>query len=83
MQERDSDESERRSRLTLLIVSVVVASPVLYVLSVGPYFWLGEHGYLDTPLGRAFSNLYWPMAIAYHRFSWLKAFVDWYVAFWV
>jgi hypothetical protein len=53
---RPHDHDRKRGPVGCLVVSILLL-PVLYVLSVGPYVWLYEHGYLSDEVGRVYAPL--------------------------
>ena len=49
----------------IALVVLLIASPVLYILSAGPALWLVNHGYLD---GWTYFRIYRPVsAFAYNH----------------
>ena len=57
---------------------LLLLAPTLYVLSVGPYL-VFRHNTTSTQ-GDAF---YYPLDWLYNQSSFVKAFFDWYIPFWV
>ena len=77
------EEREQNSRGTryVIAVGVLILMPVLYVLGVGPSFWVSSkfpateeflHGWLYVPLGFA-ADSYKPFKVA----------LTWYIELWV
>jgi hypothetical protein len=61
-------------RYSLLLAGV----SVLYVLSVGPGWWLQDNGRLSHSL---YMNVYAPIHWFYNYSSTCKGFLDWYIGF--
>ena len=73
-------DEPRRSRLPVLVLAVttaLVAFPVLYTLSVGPYVWLVSQGYLE--LNGPLDVVYAPLQLLAKSFQPLRSFLGWYI----
>ena len=53
------DSKRERSPAVAITIAVVLALPVLYVISEGPVLWLGDQGYLPDEA--------WPYTLAFYR----------------
>jgi hypothetical protein len=71
--------SDYRPSTTLLICLVVVGIllPVVYILSIGPVYWLVAQGYLSIGAMTAYSPLEW-LALNCPPFH---DAIDWYLSF--
>ena len=73
------DERKERGGCAVLVGIAVALLPVLYLLGVGPAYWLTIHGILPESLT---NGLYYPL----HCLDrWSPAFHDllvWYLSFW-
>lgn len=75
--------SERRGKsgggLAIALAALVALGlPVLYALSVGPFIWLVDHGYLPESL----AVVYTPLGLLVESSDWMRAAADWYITFW-
>ena len=68
-----------RSSLAVWLVVGVVLLPALYVLSVGPVWWLMAHDYLR--LGSDF--VYWPLYAIMEACPPIRHLLNWYISLWV
>jgi len=54
-----------------------------YPLSVGPFAWLLQHGYLPDECGNAAINsVYFPVEWAYENIGWYSRVHNWYLRLW-
>jgi hypothetical protein len=74
----DDRTKHRGPWLGCLIAALVLALPA-YVLSVGPAYWLGDHGLMSHGV---FNALYDPLAYVYHHYPWTNPFFDWWESVW-
>jgi hypothetical protein len=71
----DSDNEKRpRSSLAIWLSAVVVLSPILYLLSVGPAYWLMRQGYVSN----AVDWIYAPIGLLGYFFPPFQDAMDWY-----
>jgi hypothetical protein len=56
---------------------------VLYVLGVGPAFWLIEKQWLPKPVARVIVYAYWPTGMVYDGTTRPRAVLHWYLAQWM
>jgi hypothetical protein len=76
-----NDSKKRKGSHALLMACVtgIVLLPIAYVLSVGPAYWLGDHGLMSHAV---FNALYEPLSYAYHHYPWTNPFLDWWESVW-
>jgi hypothetical protein len=77
------DERRKKRGWRFWTVVAVVLVFVVYPLSIGPWQWLNESGYLTVEASRATFPIYKPLYFL--RDSWpnaLKSAFDWYINFW-
>jgi len=67
-----------RSSLAVWLTVAVLLLPILYVLSVGPVFWLHKHGYL----GYSALAIYGPLSYLYDSCQPVRYAIDWYASLW-
>jgi hypothetical protein len=79
---KETGEHRKGSHAGVLLAAVLLLSPVLYILSIGPAFWLASHGYLSQHTIETISPFYAPI-------EWLMKYSDtaseaiaWYIDFW-
>jgi hypothetical protein len=61
-----------------LAALVALGLPVLYALSVGPFVWLVDRGYLPESL----VVIYMPLELLVESSDWFRAAAEWYVELW-
>jgi hypothetical protein len=71
------NQRKRGPWLGCLSIGMLLALPV-YVLSIGPYFWLFRHGYIPTWTG----VFYAPIAALTRPNSPLRPLLEWYLRLW-
>ena len=65
--------------IVIALVVLLIATPVIYIISAGPALWLVNHGYLDA---MTYLHFYQPpMAYAYHHPKFNDA-MNWYLSWW-
>jgi hypothetical protein len=63
-------------------VAVAFALLTLYLLSVGPVFWLACHGYISFDTFRQIRDtFYLPLTWCYYQSEWFAEHVEWYLDF--
>ena len=74
----------KRERSPLVIAAIVfVALPALYVLSIGPYYWLLQRGYIDHGFNDWFFwRLYAPIRYVEDSVGAFHNFIVWYLSLW-
>jgi len=60
------------------VAVVLVLGLPCYVLSVGPFVWLVEHGYLPAYVGVIYAPLGWLV----NHFEPIEDFFKWYLGLW-
>ena len=60
-----------------LATALLIGLPA-YVLSVGPFVWLVDHGYVPS----AVEVVYIPLGILANSCKPIREFFDWYLALW-
>ena len=72
--------TDRRSRLAVIIVGLLLAilTPVAYLLSIGPYYWLVSNEYLPGGSDIVYEPLDW-LSDASPIF---RRLLRWYLSFW-
>ena len=60
------------------VIGLIVALPILYVLSSGPATWLYDHGYVSTG---TLERIYLPLGWMNERCKPLENFQIWYCSF--
>jgi len=74
---------EPRKPLWTWIATALIALPVLYVLSLGPWNWLVAHGWISQRLLVAIGVFYWPIdLITVHGPEPVRRAIMWYISFW-
>jgi hypothetical protein len=74
-------EDSRKSggAVVVVVAIVVIALPVLYVLSIGPAGWLVDHGYVTREHAQI---VYYPLILAAMNSTWinsaLQAYMSWF-----
>lgn len=63
-------------RITIFLVFVG------YPLSIGPFGWLFDHGYLSPFVVDALTCLYAPLRLMARSFDFIGVFINWYSTFW-
>jgi hypothetical protein len=66
--------------LACALLLVLVALPVLYVLSLGPAIWLGHNRMVNTDI---LQTIYSPLEWLYNNVEATKPLFDWYLSFWL
>ena len=74
---KDGDKKSSTPVVIILVVCVVVLLPFLYVLSIGPAYWLFANGYVS---GEAFMDIYAPLGFLQQKSEWLRVIIKWYVS---
>ena len=71
--------SDYRPSITLLVFLIVVGIllPVIYLVSIGPVYWLVAQGYLSIGV----LNAYFPLEWLAHIFPPFHDAIDWYLSF--
>jgi len=64
------------------VVVVLIALPVLYVLSIGPAVWIHENGNLNSNTKEAIRAAYIPLEGLADRFEPLEDALDMYIDLW-
>src|SRR5262245_4077637 len=70
------DQRERRGPFVGCLATALVFGLPAYLLSVGPFVWLVDHGYLP----RAIGVIYWPLALV--NFEPAARLFRWSLAYW-
>jgi len=75
----DSDKPEQGS-LSVLAICLFAAGVFLpaYVLSIGPFVWLVDHGYAPRIVG----IIYWPIALIADQIPYLRPVLMRYLELW-
>jgi len=77
----DNDQTERKqSWITVLGSAAVLLSPAAYLLSVGPFVWLFNHGYMSQKTYVNLSLLYMPLAILRDNCEPFRHAIEWYIS---
>ena len=71
-------ERPHRPVVELFVCSLLIALPVLYVLSIGPVYWLAMADYIDSDWGVTYEPLYWLC----RRSSAAETILSQYLALW-
>lgn len=77
MEEREQKRGGARCAIGCGVLLILV--PVLYVLSLGPAVWIGDHYELTRDVITA---VYYPLFLLAKRFEPIKQMLDWYVGLW-
>ena len=76
----DADKHERRfPALAAVLCVVVLLLPVVYVLSIGPAFWLMEHGYASSSV---WEYTYYPVFWLSSKSELGRRLLEWYINLW-
>ena len=76
----DEDQKGKQSWITVPLLSCMMLSPLAYVLSVGPFVWLFEQGYIDKTTYANLSLIYTPLRVLHDHFAPFKWLMDWYIS---
>ena len=74
------EESRRSGPAAVVVILVLIALPILYVLSLGPAVWLMEHNYLDRETAR---HIYYPLIFAAESIPLVRSVMQWYMELFV
>ena len=76
--------TRRRSggRAVVVAAGLLLALPVLYVLSIGPAVWIHQNGNLSADTKAAIETAYAPLEGLANAFEPIEDALDWYVEFW-
>lgn len=74
----ERDQRKSNNPLVTWLVILLLLLPVGYVLSVGPFFWLVKHRYLDNSVG----VVYVPLGMLRIHCPPFKAVLDPYTDWW-
>jgi hypothetical protein len=66
--------------VVMVLVAMLVLLPIIYVLSIGPTYWLVRHGHLDQAWEY---EVYWPVHYVCAKSLVLKRWLYWYQDLWV
>ena len=69
-------QSSRAAPLVACTLFVLLVLPTLYVLSIGPAFWLSQRGYLSDEAGAWF---YWPLSAIANSSEFAQNWLIWYI----
>jgi hypothetical protein len=64
------------------LASVLMLAPPLYLLSVGPFVWLCDHGYLSPGWIQVVQLPYFPIAWLRDHNETFHRVLDWYLSLW-
>ncbi len=73
-----NDTTAKTECLTRMVM-FTLGLPLLYVMSVGPAIWCGEHGFISE---QAFEAAYYPLNWVSSKWESLYNLVDEYACFW-
>jgi hypothetical protein len=75
-------ENAPRSSVAVWLIAAVLLLPVVYVLSVGPMFWLHQHGGLSPVTDELIALPYAPLGWLRDKCAPFARALDWYLDFW-
>jgi len=76
---------QRYARRDALLVGLIIAAvwaPIIYVLSVGPFVWLHNRGYLAPAVAELIELPYYPLAWLADNCPPVRDLLDWYIELW-
>ena len=76
----DDDDKDQQSWITVVFMAGMMLSPLAYILSVGPFVWLFEHGYIDKATYVNLSLIYKPLALLRDNFAPFRWLIEWYIS---
>jgi hypothetical protein len=74
----DPKPEQRGRGWAFYVLVILIALPILYVLSAGPAMWLGRNGYLGGPSSPAREAFYWPLIRLSERSPALEKWISWW-----
>jgi len=78
-----STKPTRKRRIpTPLVVMAPVVFVIVYVLSLGPLFWMATHGRVSIRTLQLVQVLFVPLAWLGDKIPWVEYFLDWYMRLW-
>ena len=77
----DNDQRKGNS-LTVWLAAAVLLS-LLYVLSIGPAYWLFDHELISTETLKAIDKAYSPVYFVSDNCPPLHRTIDWYISCWL
>ena len=76
---KDKSSKSNAAAILAVIVLLVLLSPLLYVLSVGPVLWLHTHGHF----AESWLAIYVPLDNLCNVSPAFELFLEWYLQLWV
>ena len=79
MADMKNDRKESGGGCAVLVVVGLAMLPILYILGIGPAYWLTIHGFLSEEIANGF---YYPLNYLGERSQLFHDSVEWYLSFW-
>jgi hypothetical protein len=77
-----NDNRSRSQQAAVLLIMATISFPLVYFLSVGPYVWICNHGWISPAQIQRLQLPYYPLAWLCEHNEAFHRILDWYLELW-